>query len=141
MNENVHHLFVTTSHKHWMLTREMCGKEGIPCSPRILFEIAKHEGITQKELSMLLCIKPASVTATLDKLESLNCIYRKTDNKDLRIKRIYITENGYQMIKKAETVKEKTNQLAFKDFTEAEKNSFAQLLLKIEKNLEVANIE
>lgn len=141
MDEIVHHLFVTTSHKHWMLTREMCNKEGIPCSPRILFEISQHEGITQKELSKLLCIKPASVTATLDKLEQLNCIYRKTDTNDLRIKRIYITENGYQMIEKAENAKEKTNQLAFRGFTQKEKEIFTQLLTKLEKNLEVTNIE
>lgn len=138
---DVHYLFTIAAHKHWQLIKERLREEGIPCSPRILFEIDNNQGKTQKELAKLLGITPASVTNTIDKLESLGYIYRQSDDKDLRVKRIYITKDGQSVIKKAEDIKTKTNEQVFGSFTEEEKKQFGALLQKLVENMEAMEIE
>lgn len=53
----------------------------------------KHnEGMTQDELSNLICVDKALTTRAMKSLEQKEMIIRKTDKSDKRIKRVYLTE-------------------------------------------------
>ncbi len=72
--------------------------------PRLILTIVKEEGHTQAELAKILCIKPATLTVMIQRMEAAGLIQRKTDEKDLRLLRVYSTSKGREISKKTETI-------------------------------------
>ena len=60
----------------------------------VLGMVSKKEGLSQKELAEILRIKPPTVTVSVQRLEKAGFLYKKPDEKDQRIARIYLTEKG-----------------------------------------------
>ena len=54
----------------------------------------RQEGLSQREICSRLCIKPSTVTVSLQRMEKAALIYRVADAKDKRIQRIYLTDSG-----------------------------------------------
>lgn len=52
------------------------------------------EGVTQKELAERLLVTKGNVCGLLDRLENLGWVERRTDAKDNRINRLYLTPAG-----------------------------------------------
>ena len=65
-------------------------------------------------------------------------IYRKQDDEDQRISRVYITEEGRKICKKSIKVMEKLEEECFEDFTVEEKVLLRRLFLQMKDNLLVA---
>ena len=64
----------------------------------ILAVLWKEDGCSQKELASQLGVKPPTVTVSIQRLEKIGIIVRKQDEKDQRISRIYLTEEGKAII-------------------------------------------
>ena len=62
----------------------------------ILRLIADKEGLSQREIAEMLEITPPTVNVTIQRLEKSGFLYRKADEADQRISRIYLTEKGHQ---------------------------------------------
>ena len=60
----------------------------------VLGLLAHRDGLSQKEIAERLRIKPPTVNVTVQRLEKAGFLYRKADEKDQRISRIYLTEKG-----------------------------------------------
>ncbi len=69
-----------------------------PQQGRTLMYIQAHPGMIQRELADNFHLRNASVTNMLKNLERDGYIQRKQDEKSARIKRIYITQLGDQLI-------------------------------------------
>ena len=65
-------------------------------------------------------------------------IYRKQDDEDQRISRVYIIEEGRKICKKSIKVMEKLEEECFGDFTVEEKVLLRRLFLQMKDNLLVA---
>lgn len=63
-----------------------------------LFNIAKHEGINQKDLTNLVMIDKATTAKALKKLEEHGYIYRQCNLKDRRYNQLFLTEKGHQIM-------------------------------------------
>ena len=61
---------------------------------RIIELIARHEGCTQRELAGLAQIKPGSLTEVMERLERNQYVVRRRDERDRRMIRVYLTEQG-----------------------------------------------
>ena len=62
----------------------------------VLGLLAHRDGLSQKEIAERLRIKPPTVNVTVQRLEKVGFLYRKADEKDQRISRIYLTEKGHK---------------------------------------------
>lgn len=107
-----------------------------PGQDKFLALIKANEGVTQKELARMNCVKPATITGMLLKLEANNYVYRVPDEADKRNMRVYLTPEGRKMAKLSEKfIFDLTNKM-FENFTEEEITTFLQLMDKIQHNLQ-----
>ncbi len=58
---------------------------------RLLFRVAKEEGLPQARLAELLEIEPISVSRLLDRMEEADWIERRPDAEDRRVRRVHLT--------------------------------------------------
>ncbi len=106
-----------------------------PGQPQLLFHIMDNEGITQKSLSEKHCVKPATITGMLNKLEANHYVYRVPDEEDKRMMRVYLTPQGRQLAEAgAKFMEGMTNQL-FDGLTEEELKTLLHLIQKIRNNI------
>ncbi len=107
-----------------------------PGQPKLLAVIYDHEGLTQKELADKNCVKPASITGMLNKLEANGYVYRVPDEADRRNLRVYLTPEGRDAALLGKRFLIGLAEKMFTDFTEEEIKSFIELTHKIKSNLQ-----
>lgn len=107
-----------------------------PGQPQILAIIAKHEGITQKEIADKNCVKPATVTGMLNKLEANNYVYRVPDATDKRMMRVYLTPEGKVIAEKGEKSMIAMTMKLFEGFTTEEIQTYINLTNKMKRNIQ-----
>ena len=110
-------------------------KNVYPGQPRLLSLIKAHEGITQKELSDKNCVKPATITGMLNKLEANHFVYRLPDEADKRIMRVYLTPEGRKFAEHSDLFMKQMVEQLFQGFTEEELHTMLQLMEKARNNI------
>lgn len=106
-----------------------------PGQPKLLSLIKKNEGIPQKELSEKTFVKPATITGMLNKLEANHYVYRKPDEADKRIMRVYLTAEGRNFAEQAEKFMMNMTEQLFDGVTPEELRLLIEVTEKIKKNL------
>jgi DNA-binding MarR family transcriptional regulator len=120
---------------HQRSYHKMENKNLYPGQPRLLSLIRSHEGITQKELSKLTFVTPATITGMLNKLEANHYLYRIPDEEDKRIMRVYLTPEGKSLSEKGEAFMSSMIDQLFDGFSDEELQTFLALTKKLKNNL------
>lgn len=102
----------------------------------ILEIINSNPGKIQKDIASEINIKPSSMTELITKLKNKDLIYRKKDDEDLRVLRLFITDKGKGTLKNIKKVRDDKEEHIFKSLTEDEKETLYFLLQKINKDIE-----
>ncbi|MCX8735790.1 MarR family winged helix-turn-helix transcriptional regulator [Lactobacillus sp. B4026] len=99
---------------------------------RVLAVLKLEDGLTQNYLAEILALKPGSLAELLKKMEAKGIIRRETDEKDKRVKRVYLTEEGREEANKLDALKKKQDTTAFfAGLSEDEQTNFSHYLEKI----------
>lgn len=101
----------------------------------ILEIINSNPGIIQKEIASIINIKASSMTELVSKLKNKDLIYRKKDDTDLRIIRLFITDKGKEELKNITKIRDENEKSIFKSLSEDEKENLYFLLKKINESL------
>ena len=101
----------------------------------ILFHLAHRDGRTQLELAKLTHLKPPTVSVSLAKLEAEGYVERTTDPDDMRQTRVYLTEKGLEVDRRARTAIEAIDKKVTESLTEEERSELLGLLIKLRDNL------
>jgi len=104
--------------------------------PAILMRLAHKEGVAQAELAVSLCIRPASVTHSLQRLEAAGLVRRVDDANDQRISRVYLTPAGRDLAQPLQETMQMLTEHAFAGFEENETVTFRSYLERIAANLD-----
>jgi DNA-binding MarR family transcriptional regulator len=107
-----------------------------PGQPKLLALIKKHEGITQKELSRINFVTPATITGMLNKLEASHFVYRVPDETDKRIMRVYLTPEGRSFAEKSECFMTSMLDQLFDGFSDEELHFLLAMAKKLKDNLD-----
>ena len=99
----VSHLF-KTMRLHRQLMIKMMVRRKHTGAAGCLSIVSNHEGITQKSIARILHVAPSTVTVMLQKMEAAGLIVRRTDAKDQRLTRIYLTDAGRNLQDEMNTV-------------------------------------
>ncbi|MDO5422970.1 MAG: MarR family transcriptional regulator [Eubacteriales bacterium] len=104
--------------------------------PRLLMTVAEHDGQTQIEIAKKLCVKPATLTVMLKRMESAGLIIRRPSPKDQRSQLVYITEEGKAVSERTRELLTEAVAEIYEGLTEEELAAHKKILEKIRGNLE-----
>ena len=103
---------------------------------RILYVLWQNDEISISSLSAQTSLANTTLTAMLDRMESLDLIVRKPDPKDRRNRLIALTEKAKSLQDDYERISQQMNELYYTGFTEAEIIQFESYLQRVLNNLE-----
>lgn len=101
----------------------------------VLGPVWKIEGISQKDIAEYCGKDKTSVTKIIDTLEKRNLMVRVPDQIDQRIKRVFLSNKGKELMKSAVPVMEQTRNEVRGGISDEEIDLFKAVLTKIYKNL------
>ncbi len=104
----------------------------------VLKRLSEREGASQRELADLLYIKPSTVTVTIQRLEKAGLVRRSADEVDMRISRIYLTEQGREAVKSLHNISDEMEKTLRTGFSESEICLLRRFLQQMTENLEQA---
>ncbi len=105
----------------------------------ILQQIRRFPGCMQVDIAKALGVTPAAVTQSTKKLEAAGLIEKKMNTDNLRIKQIYITDKGINMLERGTEIFDKVDNIMFDGFSDEESGQLRGLLDKINRNLAAYN--
>lgn len=98
-----------------------------------------HQGeMSQREMAALMNVTPPSITAAIQKMEKLELIKRKSDDRDQRIMRLSLADRGKECLKYTKEVAAQMEEVLFGGMSQEEKMLFRRLLLQMQENLKNA---
>ena len=104
---------------------------------KVLSYLVHHQGedILQKNIEDVFFLRSSTVTSVMKNLEKAGFIERYIDEVDKRMKRILVTEKGYQAFNHCERIVDELDQFVSKGWTKVEKQEFFHLLDTIVEKL------
>ena len=101
----------------------------------ILAVLYKEDGYSQKELARQLGVKPPTVTVSIQRLEKSGLLIRKQDEKDQRVSRIYLSQEGRKIIKEGMKMAREGEQYILAGFSESEICLMRRFCAQIKENI------
>jgi len=101
----------------------------------LMMVVGYNEGSTQLELARMSHLKPPTVCIAMQKMEDLGYVIRKTDEKDMRQVRIYLTEKGKERNRRIGQSMHDTIELARQGMTDEEWETLTALMKRVCENL------
>ena len=77
----------------------------------------KVEGTIQSHLARELEVGKVTIGGLIDRLEASGIVERKTDAEDRRIRRVFITRKGYDVIEQMQSIGRELNTMIMKNIT------------------------
>ena len=92
-----------------------------------LLELARTEGLTQRQLVALLEVEQATLANTLARMERDGLISRKPHPDDKRAQTIWLTKRAHRLMEEGVEAVDWLNERAMADFTAQERDQFIDL--------------
>ena len=102
----------------------------------VLGLLAHRDGLSQREIAEKLRIKPPTVNVTVQRLEKAGFLYRKADEKDQRVSRIYLTEKGKQAKENGMRKIDENEKIMLEGFSDTELCLLRRFLEQIIENID-----
>lgn len=103
---------------------------------RILYVLWQNDAISISSLSAQTSLANTTLTAMLDRMESMGLIVRQHDPKDRRNRLIALTDKARSLQDDYTRISQKMNEIYYDGFTETEIMQFESYLQRILNNLE-----
>ena len=98
-----------------------------------------HPGISQTNLAKLLDVGRATLGRLLDRLEAKQWIYRQPDDKDSRIKRVYLSDTVRPTLQTMRHEAKRTVDGALSSLSEKEQSQLFSMLHRMKTELSLVN--
>jgi DNA-binding MarR family transcriptional regulator len=102
----------------------------------ILFIISDNKGITQKDISSILKVKPSTVSVSIKRLEKSGYLEKRIDPEDSRKTDMYLTATGNEIVSEIKKEIDSVHETLYKGLTESEKEVINNLFDKMITNIE-----
>ena len=105
-----------------------------------LGNISRHteDGMIQTELARILETGKVSVGGLIDRLEEAGLVYRQADKADRRVKRIFMTDKGFDMLDHIAVVGDELDAQLFRDISDEDLGIAADVIARAKANLRLA---
>ena len=105
----------------------------------IMLVLGKEDGISQLTIAGQTGLKPSTISIALKKMEREGLIARENDSKDMRMSRVYLTDEGLAIANSVYEVNEKTADLLMSGISEDELATVMAVAEKMKENYKKAN--
>ncbi len=113
---------------------EKLNSDGLSGSQQIyIFQICRHPGISQEQLSQRIVVNKSNVTRQLSVLEQNGFIRRQPSPEDKRVLQVFPTEKAEALYPKVLELMRIWNNLLLEDFSEEEKNLLLSMMQRIQE--------
>ena len=141
-NDSMQNLFLKVTHMYFTRTYKQLTDTGLhPGQLPMLKLLGDTDGLSQREISVRLHIKPPTVNVSLKRMELSGLIESRQDSNDLRITRIYLTDEGSALYEKILELNRHNEEVLLKGVTESERCLIKRFLRQFIKNLESSTDE
>lgn len=103
---------------------------------RVLAILAVRDGVSQLDLIRATHLKAPTISLIVQKMEHDGLILRKTDDLDMRLTRVFLTERGKAVNHEIHDTIRDVEDIAMNGFTDAEKEQLHSLLVRLYRNME-----
>jgi len=103
---------------------------------RVLAFLAVRDGVSQLDLIRATHLKAPTISLIVQKMEHDGLIVRKTDDLDMRLTRVFLTEHGKSVNRDIHDAIADAENTAMYDFSDAEKKQLHSLLVRLYSNIE-----
>lgn len=135
LSKQMHRFSHKADHKHGLFHMQS----------KLLQLIAKNEGVIQRDLAKKMDMRPSSMTEALGRLEQLNLILRKRDEKDQRSMHIYLTDKGREIVedtvRSEEEFMKKFTDIVFREISEEEIEEMLAITSKLCNSLDTLDLK
>ena len=94
-----------------------------------------NDGMMQVDLARLLEVGKVTVGGLVDRLEATGHVERRSDPADRRIKRVFITEQGFEVLQHMIALSAKINDRILENVSREERAICEEVLYKVKRNL------
>ena len=102
---------------------------------RILRALWRQDGLTHTELAEHSHVRPATISTTVQRMETAGLVERRHDAEDQRVSRVYMTETGRALQQDVEKVWHQIEEEIFADVTSEERMLLRRLFIQMRENL------
>ena len=119
---------------------EMLAQYGIHAGQDILlYYLNQEDGKTVSQLLEDICVQPATISNTINRMVANNLIKKVKDENDMRVSRIFLTEKGKEVFSEVKDVWNILEVQTVEGLTDEEKQVLKKLLLRLLSNFDNHN--
>lgn len=134
--DSLYQVFSQVIRFHYHRIHVLLDKLGLyPGQPPLLLSLGRRDGQSQKDLSRIMHVKPATITVMLSRMEKADLVERRPDPDDQRISRVYLKDQGREVFKQLEATMREVEAECFANFSEEERIVLRRLLMQMRDNL------
>ena len=101
----------------------------------VLAYLSRHDGMIQSDLANVLDLGKAALGGLIDRLESSGFIKRGSDSTDRRVKRVFLTTKGVQMVKEMRIHSHEMSERILNGLSRDKRQELADTLVLVKRNL------
>jgi MarR family transcriptional regulator, transcriptional regulator for hemolysin len=101
----------------------------------VLAYLSRHDGMIQSDLANVLDLGKAALGGLIDRLESSHFIERRPDSTDRRVKRVYLSPKGNQMVQEMLVRSDEMSERVLGGVDREMRHRLAEMLLLVKENL------
>jgi DNA-binding MarR family transcriptional regulator len=101
----------------------------------ILAHLSRNDGMIQSDLANVLDLGKAALGGLIDRLEASSFIERRSDDNDRRVKRIFLTAKGTQIIAEMRTHSHNMSERILQGLDTTSRQSLVDMLALVKRNL------
>lgn len=132
-------LLVHIMRLHFLRCYKSLDKWGIhPGQVPLLSELERNNGLSQKELSDRLRVRPSTITVMIRRMEANGLVERQHDPNDQRVSHVVITASGRQAHEQIVKAMDDVERECFRHFSAEEIMLMKRLLMQMRDNLAVS---
>ncbi|UWV47717.1 MarR family winged helix-turn-helix transcriptional regulator [Acetivibrio thermocellus] len=136
LNKSIGRLINLLARKSQMYLGKVLSQYNLTAAEEPFFmALQNREGITQEELTSIVCVDKAATARAVRSLEEKGYLLRIQDEKDKRQNRVYPTEKAKQIGQEVRTELMKFNKLLTRNIKEEDLDRLYSLLLQMEENM------
>ena len=103
--------------------------------PPVLHALWEREGLTHSELAARLHVQPATITKMIKRMEKTGFVVRRSDPRDQRVSRVYLTDAGCAIQAQVRQVWRALEEETLDGFSLEERMSLRHFFLQMRENL------
>ncbi|MGC9399995.1 MAG: MarR family winged helix-turn-helix transcriptional regulator [Anaerolineae bacterium] len=134
--KSLNHLLGQVCHLHHGRIRAQVRALGIyRGQPAVLEALVEEDGRTHSDLAAWMHVAPSTVTKMVRRMEKAGYVERRDDPEDLRVSRVFLTEEGHAIHARLHAGFAAVDAETFAGFTAEERAQLEQLLMRVRANL------